>query len=90
MKCCQTCKYATPMVGALACMGQKGMPYVRPTDRCDSWKSAKQTNADKIRAMSDEELAEWIAGMSGLIQCRQINMAIEKWLDWLRREAKND
>ena len=46
------------------------------------------TNADRIRAMSDEELAEFIAGMSGLIQCRQIDVAIEKWLDWLRKEAE--
>lgn len=25
------------------------------------WMGKKQTNADRIRAMSDEELAEWIA-----------------------------
>lgn len=46
------------------------------------------TRGDKIRSMSDEELAEWIAGMSGLIQCRSINMRAEKWLDWLRQEVK--
>ena len=38
---CETCKYSTPRAGALACMGQKYMPYVRPTDSCGSWKPAK-------------------------------------------------
>ena len=28
-----------------------------------------QTNADRIRAMSDEELAAWIAGMSTICEC---------------------
>lgn len=58
---CSNCKYSEPMCGALCCMGQKGMPSVRPTDSCDGWKSAKQNNSDRIRAMSDEELAVQLA-----------------------------
>ena len=52
------------------------------------------TNADRIRSMSDEELADFITDdMCGLIcgdplacegQCKQ------KMLDWLKEEAKDD
>lgn len=50
-------------------------------------------NADRIRAMSDEELAEWIcdrAGcpktFSGLPDC--ISNCRQCWHDWLKQEAK--
>lgn len=45
-----------------------------------------QTNADRLRAMSDEELAEWI---SGQIIDRNIGIPSETWLDWLRQEAQD-
>lgn len=45
------------------------------------------TNADRIRAMSDEELAEFIRG---LIIDRNIGIPSETWLDWLRQEADHD
>ena len=63
MKTCKNCKYSEPIMGGLACMGRKGMPFVRPTDSCDSWKTMKKTNADRLRAMTDEELAEWVTLM---------------------------
>ena len=40
----------------------------------------KQTNADKIRQMSDEELAEWLEN-----HCYQYG-----WLSWLKQEAESD
>jgi len=86
MKCCKTCKYSEPMVGALCCMGQKGMPYVRPTDGCDSWKSAKQTNYDRLISKTPKELAEWI---SDQIIDRNIGVPPETWLAWLKQEADN-
>ena len=30
------------------------------------WRALPQTNADRIRAMSDEELADWLASQMGL------------------------
>lgn len=48
------------------------------------------TNADKLRSMSDEELADWFVSLGGEVcpfvgdcqlSCRQC------WLDWLREEA---
>ena len=46
-------------------------------------KPQKQTNADRIRSMSDEELLGflyWDADGSGKTQ--------KEWLDWLKQEAK--
>lgn len=43
------------------------------------------TNADKIRAMTDEELARFI---SSQIIDRNIGVPIEAWLDWLKQEAE--
>jgi hypothetical protein len=41
---------------------------------------AKPTNADRIRAMSDEELAEWII--------EETEDDTPGWLEWLKQEAK--
>lgn len=56
----------------------------------------RQTNADRIRSMTDEELAEWIIGMLA----QEIIYAAAKvptpdqtiearkwWLDWLKKEC---
>lgn len=48
---------------------------------CEGYKP--MTNADRIRDMTDEELAEWIAG-------RAPGTSADIWLDWLRQEATDD
>lgn len=67
---------------------------------CDGWEPKPTTNGDKLRAMSDEELAEWIETMA---DCRMCQIAEEHcsggetnsrascmihWLDWLKQEAE--
>lgn len=42
------------------------------------------TNADRIRAMSDEELSHFLFG----IQCAPASKPKE-WLDWLRQKAED-
>jgi hypothetical protein len=42
-----------------------------------------KTNADRIRSMSDEELADWLV-MNGNGE------DYKTWLDWLKQEAKDD
>jgi hypothetical protein len=58
----------------------------------------QRTNADRIRSMTDEELAEWIAAriecevcpvshdepISGLNECHK------RIIGWLKEEAKDD
>jgi len=41
------------------------------------------TNAEKIRAMTDEELAEWLAQIDGV----EIFQWQQQWIDWLKQEA---
>lgn len=46
------------------------------------------TNADRIRAMTDEELADWIRH----IECRTNfygKEGFDYWLEWLRQEASD-
>lgn len=45
-----------------------------------------KTNADRLRSMTDEELAEWIRDQ---IIDRNIGIPSETWLDWLRQEARD-
>ena len=46
------------------------------------------TNADRIRSMSDEELAKKISGIESFALTCGGGWPPEKWLDWLKREAK--
>jgi len=48
----------------------------------------KQTNADRIRSMSDEELAAWLADHPVVSMYDSSNPQHKAWLDWLRREAQ--
>ena len=54
-----------------------------PCCRCDS----RHTNADRIRSMSDEELAEFLAvhdlGLKG-----NVLPMLTDWFDWLQSEAE--
>ena len=57
-----------------------------------------QTNADRIRAMSDEELAEKIAGQVACMECpisqmcgrTDIERCIDVWLSWLKAPADKE
>lgn len=63
----------------------------------DPFKQPKQTNADRIRNMTDEELVEYLYGICdcdhadvpckehcGEMPCR------DAWMKWLKQEANND
>ena len=51
-----------------------------------------QTNADRIRAMSDEELARYLDGVKqSTYNCTMPcngETCVKCWLDWLKEEAK--
>jgi len=52
-------------------------------------KIQKQTNADRIRAMTDEELAEWIVE----VECEAYRLdgtyGSDYWLKWLKQEVSD-
>ena len=47
---------------------------------------AKSTNADRIRSMSDEELAKWLEHF-GIYPFDQDGTS---WTEWLKKEVGND
>lgn len=48
--------------------------------------STPRTNADSIRAMTDEELAEWLDNIDTAYEPETI-VSRHGWLEWLRQEA---
>lgn len=53
----------------------------------------EKTNADRIRAMSDEELAKWIVGEHfsphcPVTHCPMVEDCEDCWLSWLKEEVK--
>lgn len=65
-------------------------PFAVYTDESECAKFAKRvlnktvTNADRIRAMSDEELAKWMAECNAYGE----NADASQWLPWLRQPAE--
>ena len=71
------------------------------SDDCATYRSYKPkptTNADRIRAMTDEELAEWIASYMECGECKinspkcmaSVGACVRQWLDWLKQENANE
>lgn len=69
--------------------------YCAEHEECGMFKPKTMTNADKIRSMTDEELAEWMAYK---VECQYCSVRSARcteseascranWLGWLR-EAK--
>lgn len=48
-----------------------------------------QTNAEKIRSMTDEELAKKISGIESFALTCGGGWPLKKWLDWLKREVND-
>ena len=48
----------------------------------------RKTNADKIRAMSDEELAELLTNITNDAQSDSIRRCDYQWFEWLKEETK--
>jgi len=80
-----------------------GLPST--TNKTESVVIKQQTNADRIRAMTDEELAKFIEFVSAGCDymspdcpahdnckhvCDQNDACRKGWLDWLKQEVEND
>lgn len=74
---CETCKDITCCAFTLEC--GECLDYER------------QTNANRIRAMSDEEMARWIAKHAGQTCPRDDRDCVptceQCWLEWLQEES---
>ena len=64
------------------------MQYWYKVDECNHtdcpYRTEPVTNADKIRAMSDEELAEWMAEHNAYGERAEAS----QWLPWLKQPAE--
>ena len=86
---CDNCKYSEVMFCDEPC---------RSCNPAENWEPKVLTNANKIRAMTDEELAEMFDEYSkrndvcpkfGAYSCHG-NDCRECWLDWLKQEVTDD
>ena len=92
------CKYEGTGVWNGRCVGTKEVDPCPGYDKCKKYKPNYTTNADHIRSMSDEELADWIAGMSTICECcaelnecaspRGFNRCSHGVKDWLQQPAE--
>lgn len=51
-------------------------------------KRKPMTNADRIRSMSDEELADWLADHPLVSEYDENNPQHKAWLDWLKQASE--
>ena len=100
-------------IGGLWAVGQdKNIYHIEMPDKIHDtmWKHAKRydiqtgevigyTNADRIRAMTDEELAEWFIKVQddvadyydgGHAFAPELPTMENSWLDWLKQEAEEN
>lgn len=85
-KNCRFCIYAHSMRGKEEPYCERHSKWIGDTLLCSEWEmvsvSKPQTNADRIRAMTDEELADFLDKTDPVYWNRQT------WLDWLRQEGE--
>ena len=91
--CCRECKYADWDADGCTCMIDGRSVYNASDYTCDQYRPAKpMTNADRIRQMTDEELAE---SLSGSVACKHVTGCLdtscyECTLEWLKQEVNED
>ena len=59
------------------------------SDECRTYRRFRPkpvTNADRIRSMSDEELAEWLDNIDTAYELETV-VSQHGWLDWMRQEV---
>ena len=85
------------------CKHSEVWAYSEPCNSCfdlSEWEADTQTNADRIRAMTDEELAYFHVGIGcppGIDvyeKCHDIGavppVCLKCWLEWLKQEVSED
>lgn len=78
------CKYEGTGIWDGRCTGTKEVDHCLGYDKCKQYKPNYTTNADRIRAMSNEELAENMSDW----QCWGGGLDQKDWLEWLKQPAE--
>lgn len=84
------CKYEGTGVWDGRCIGTKEVDPCTGYDKCKQYKPNYTTNADRIRAMSDEELANVLTDYSNSGWVTEIGREIcfERIYEWLQQTAE--
>ena len=84
------CKYEGIGVWDGRCVGTKEVDPCTGYDKCKQYKPNYTTNADRIRAMSDEELANVLTDYSNSRWVTEIGREIcfERIYEWLQQSAE--
>jgi len=101
-KKCAECKYFVHIPWAADLCGCQGHVFAREESGCtDFIAHGKQSNAERIRSMTDRELAEWLNWITNCEECpvkrecenpyytTSIDACINTLLGWLKQEAKD-
>lgn len=89
---CAACEHERKSPVCSDCLKEKRSGFVPK-------KNFAPTNADRIRAMSDEELAKWMAGLTTVGACNDLGIPDSDLCDrkcescclaWLRRAAEEE
>ena len=81
-KCGQACPYNT----LDGCKVKEYRAICPLTNMATPITEYKMTNADRIRVMTDEELAEWMAECNAYKE----NADASQWLPWLKQPAEGE
>ena len=83
MKLCKDCKNRGQKIN---CQFYNTMSNF--AERCPYFEKGRQTNADRIRAMSDEELAEFLVNVETQGYHDQSVSGTLEMIDWLQSEVE--
>ena len=92
MRCCKNCgwlRWVTTTDTSYYCefVGRKVLGDL--SDCCQVWKPIIQTNADRIRSMTDEELVKHLSCQWK--ECKNLDVDCDKCLfEWLKEEVIDD
>lgn len=99
MMCCKNCgwlRWVTTTGTSYYCEFVGGKFLGDLSDCCEAWKPTMRTNADRIRAMSDEELAKFIYEQADCFCAARYGVCIKDedtcraaWLRWLKEEVEH-
>ena len=85
------CKYEGTGIWDGRCTGTKEVDTCHGYDKCKQYKPDYTTNAARIRAMSDEELARQFGAQCPKTSKRVCDKRCHLcWLEWLRQLAEED
>lgn len=84
-KNCLNCKYYDQPSFE---MKERCWECLRKEELYTRWERKPITNADRIRAMSDEELAEYLDGICHDFWQMFVKDPQKMWLDWLKQEVE--